>query len=243
MNLRRRLALLIFPFAELVLFSFAVLSLHGHPVVTIAWLCSAGLALCLSVHICFHEMVHATGPEDSFTRLLSAYAATLMQGMPFDGYRCHHYNHHRHSNNLEDYSSTWEASPAGPQAQTWWRYALLWPRQILKARADMRAQGLEGRLPRWIQRRIRREKWALILTMTGLGIVSWKALLLYVGVIYCGWALVALYNYRQHPPSDPREAILSYRGAFYNFIFCNNGLHREHHAQPDIPWHALKAGV
>ncbi len=239
MNIRDHLPLLAFPAAELVFFGLAVSSLGEHPARAILGLFLAGLALSFCVHVCFHEMVHAPGPKDSFALLLGSCAATLLQGLPFDGYRCHHDNHHRCNNSLEDYSSTWKEGPAGPKPQTWWRYSLLWPRQLILAHADMRRQAADGRLPGEIARRIRAEKWLLIAASVGLGLFSWKTLLLYALTIYWGWTLVALHNYGQHPPLDLKEATRSYPSALYNAVFCNNGLHCEHHQRPHIPWHAL----
>jgi|CXWL01.1.fsa_nt_gi fatty acid desaturase len=238
MNLRKHLPLLAFPAAEIAFFVFAVLNFGERPAAALLGVFLAALALCFCVHVCFHEMVHASGPKDSAALLLGSCAASVLQGLPFDGYRCHHDNHHRCNNSLEDYSSTWEATPGGPKPQTWWRYSLLWPRQLSLAHEDMRRQAEDGRLPRTIQRRIRVEKWLLIAAVTGLGLFSWKALLLYALTIYGGWTLVALHNYGQHSPFD-RNATKSYPNALYNALFCNNGLHHEHHRRPHIPWYAL----
>ena len=86
MKLRQHLPLLAFPAAELVFFGLAVSNLEKHPAAAVLGLLLAGLALCFCVHVCFHEMVHASGPKDSFALLLGSGAATLLQGLPFDGY-------------------------------------------------------------------------------------------------------------------------------------------------------------
>lgn len=231
--MHRSLHLALFPLAELATLGSALALVPAHPLSAAALGLVAALALDFSVHIALHELVHVSGEADDPWRRALGWGATLLAGLPFDGYRWHHYNHHRFANAPGDFSST-----LGRRAL---EYALRWPSQTIAARADFQARLLAGEAPRWIADRITAQKRLLALLLVALALFSWKALALYVAVIYVGWALVSVHNYGQHPPDARDGAATSFAHPLYNRIFCNNGIHFEHHDRPGAPWHALVA--
>jgi fatty acid desaturase len=227
------LPLAVFPVLQAGSFLWAALFAPSAPAALAGALLCA-LMLSLSVHISFHELVHLSAGREgrALTWLLDM--ATLCLGIPFDGYRWHHITHHRFENGPEDFSTTREY-PGRPLA-----YALRWMDQLKRGRDELCRQKDLGTAPAKIPARIARQKRVLLAAHVALLALSWKAWLLYGGVVYVGWALVALHNYGQHPPLEGSPGATSFHSAPYNFLFCNNGLHREHHESPLIPWHELR---
>jgi fatty acid desaturase len=210
-----------------------------HPAWSLALLLAAALALCFSVHVSAHEAVHH--PE--LLRFpMAGRLITLVLGVPFEGYRWHHANHHRWNNRLEDYSTTWRATGRAVRPWPLWSYVLGWPRQLVRSGLGMRAAAAAGQVPRARQRAIRREQWTLLALMFALGVAAPAVALRYVALVYLGWALVALQNYGQHPPRTYGEDVpASYYAAYYNRLLFRNGLHAEHHDRPQVPWYGLEA--
>jgi len=195
----------------------------------------AAVALSWSVHICFHVGVHRLGGD--WWAALAGLIATPVMGMPFDGYRLHHRNHHRHDNGSEDVSRTWTPTASGPRPRQPLLYALGWPLDLWRSRRWMRQEVAAGMVESWVRRRIVAQQ-ALLLALVGT-LLWWdpRAAGLYLLYVYAGWALISLHNYGQHPPAA--GAARSQHGRLYNLLTANNGLHVEHHAQPGAPISAL----
>ena len=91
-----------------------------------------------------------------------------------------------------------------------------------------------------IKENIDLQKWALLSFYIVLGALDWRILGLYIVQTYLGWAFITLHNYGQHLPLADKEAYAtSYQNQLYNKLFCNNGIHYEHHDQPKLAWHEL----
>ncbi|NBW98116.1 hypothetical protein EBR03_00950, partial [bacterium] len=89
----RNLHLLLFPLVEV--WSFCACLQASSWWEKGLWLGIAALALNFGVHVTFHELVHLSGSrESSWIKVLSD-LVTVCCGIPFDGYRWHHYTHHR----------------------------------------------------------------------------------------------------------------------------------------------------
>ncbi len=71
--------------------------------------------------------------------------------------------------------------------------------------------------------------WATLLT-----VVPRFALTVYLPGYLCGLALCSLQGHYEHA-----RGTVSHYGWLYNFLFLNDGYHREHHAQPGLPWREL----
>lgn len=231
-----RLLPLAFPVMEVACFAAAVAFGPEQPLAALGMLALTAVMLCFALHITYHEWVHQGHPGG----LAGELVISALIGLPLDGYRWHHLNHHRHENALEDYSTTWEPGPQRPVAQVWWRYVLGWPRQLVRSAKDMRERDRAGMLPPGLGARVRRQKRALGALFVTLLVVRWPVALAYLLTTYAGWALVSLHNFGQHPPVSYGDALAtSYRGSLYNLVFCQNGLHHEHHRDPALPWDRL----
>lgn len=228
----------VFPVLQVALFGTACVLSTTQPLAAVALAVLAAVLLCFSVHVSIHEAVH----QPALTRFrLAGPILSLVMGLPFQGYRWHHRNHHQHNNGLDDYSSTWRRTAAGPRPWPLWRYALGWPRQLVRSGLAMRAAAASGGVPTATQRAIRIEQVALLATLLGLGVGAPRAALLYLVQVYAGWALIALQNFGQHPPLRcGLEAPTSYYAGLYNRLLFRNGLHAEHHAQPHLAWHEIE---
>ncbi len=238
--MKRILPLAVFPAIQTTCFVGAGLTWASTPWLSIGLFMLAVLALDLTVHIFLHEVVHASPPE----RLpwAASLGLSLLGGMPFDGYRLHHYNHHRHDNGPGDYSSTWLWEADGRRRpKRLLSYVLLWPIELGRARAAMREDALAGRLSLGMQKRLRTEKNVIGLFLIALALYSWPWALAYVGLVYAGWALVSLHNFGQHLPLEGQAPVTSLANRPYNAALFNNGLHGEHHAEPGKAWHDLRA--
>jgi fatty acid desaturase len=232
---------LVFPVLEVVTFGSSCLLASSQPGLAGALLLTASLLLCLSVHVSVHEAVH----HPRLARFpLSGPLFSIVIGLPFQGYRWHHLNHHRWNNALEDYSSTWRTTREGPRPWALWRYVLGWPRQLVRSGLAMRTADAAGEVPRAIRRAIRLEQATVLLLIAGLGVFVPRLALQYLALVYVGWALIALQNYGQHPPrAYGVERPTSYYSALYNRLLFRNGLHAEHHDEPQRAWSELEAGA
>ena len=190
-----------------------------------------------SVHSAFHDAVHATG-NDTLSAVVGLVSTPIM-GLPFDGYRLHHRNHHQTDNGPEDLSKTWTMTNNGPVPRNPVWYALSWPLALYRARTWVRRATSTGLIDGWIRSRIRVQQLCLVLVLIGLGWWSIAGLGWYLTYVYLGWSLVSLHNYGQHPPRP--GAVISLHRGWYNRLTGNNGLHAEHHAQPGLPAKHLQA--
>jgi fatty acid desaturase len=233
----KRFILNVFPLLQMTLFALACYLVDIHLALAIGALALSALALNFSIHICLHEYLHYSDchPLRAWANVLY----TAVAGLPFDGYRMHHHNHHRFDNGPLDYSCTHRETPRGRQPFGMWRYALGWPGQLKRARVDLASNPPRSRVEELARGRIAYEKWVVVLTILGLAVASWKYALLYVGMVYAGWVFISMHNYGQHPPELPGSTT-SFSNGLYNRLFFNNGLHFEHHAEPGKPWHDLE---
>jgi fatty acid desaturase len=232
-------ALLLFPALQAVLFGFSCALCAEHAPIAVGLIGIAAILLCFSVHVSIHEAVHH---PDLARFPFAGPLLSLVMGLPFQGYRWHHANHHRCNNTLADYSSTWRSTPQGPRPWPLWRYVFGWPRQLARSGFAMRAAAARGEMPRSTQRAIRAEQITLLVAIAGLVVFAPRMALLYLGLVYAGWALIALQNYGQHPPREyGADVPTTYASRLYNRLFFRNGLHAEHHDQPHLAWKEIEA--
>jgi fatty acid desaturase len=240
MAITPRIRIWLFPVLELGCFALAVGTAHSYPMLSFLAFLLACVALSFAVHVTFHECVH----QGYSGGVPAEFAISVLMGLPVDGYRFHHFNHHEHANALHDYSTTWASGDAGPVPQKCWTYAITWPRQLLRAHTGAQAATAAGTAsPDWV-RRVRRQKLFLLAFHTSLALLSPALYLAYFALIYWGWVLIAVHNHGQHPPvAYGTERPTSYPSPLYNWLFCNNGLHFEHHHLPARPFDALVDAV
>lgn len=229
-------ALAIFPLLELGFFAGSVAALQHSLWISLLCLLLACLSLSFGIHIFFHECVH----RNTQYPLLFKWLASSLMGLPFDGYRIHHYNHHTFENGPEDFSSTWKSQGETKVPFSVWSYTLGWPRQLIASVKCKTPFGGSPESANRIKEKIPSQKLALLITLLLLAIAGWKFVLLYLALIYFGWAFTSLHNYGQHPPIEG-EGSSTYVHSLYNILFFNNGLHWEHHRYPSVLWNEITA--
>lgn len=218
------------------------------PVLTAAWLCAAVLVspwlviiaavtMSWTVHISFHEAVHRCGPgwRGAFIGVL----ATPIMGLPLDGYRLHHRNHHLCNNDEFDVSCTWIRCADGVRPRNRWCYAMGWPAGLRRSMTWARSEALAGRVAPWIRARLRLQQVVLLLVLIALAWLAWWWLALYLTYVWLGWVFISLHNYGQHPALP--GGVVSLHNSWYNRWTHRNGLHVEHHATPQAPIAELQA--
>lgn len=222
----RGLRLLAFPALEIAAFAHFAAHRPG----SFAALAIAAVFACFTLHVAVHELVHRA-PRSGATLLHGA--ATLLAGLPFHGYFWHHRNHHRHVNSLEDFSTTWRSSPAGPVARGLLAYAFGWPLWLARSQRVFHAEIARREVPEAVVRGIRWQQALLAVFVIALAVVSLRAALGYVAMVYVAWVLIAVQNYGQHPPREFGTGLTTtYPAPLYNALMANNGLHHEHHRDP-----------
>lgn len=224
--------LAIFPLLEVVFFIAAIV------VSNLFWslllLLIAGILLSFSIHIFFHECVHYRAKYPQWVNIIK----TLFLGLPFDGYRVHHFNHHTYANGLKDFSSTWYLQDGIKKPFPPCRYSFGWLRQLSASIIEPHPFDEKMGAVAIIKERIYAQKVALFLFCIVLAFIGLKAFVYYFLLVYLGWAFSALHNYGQHPPLEDKR-ICSYGNKCYNTLFFNNGLHQEHHDKPWLSWQKL----
>ncbi len=223
----------IFPLLEFIFFLLAYLSNHYFS--SLAFIFLASILLSFSIHIFFHECVHARKKYPSSINIFFS----LFLGMPFDGYRVHHLNHHTYSNGLNDFSSTWCFSKGKKIARSAWGYCFGWLKQVvILIHSPNPFDATWGDLEQ-IKVSIKPQKIALFLFVLTLAFIDLKAFTLYFVLVYFGWVFTSLYNYGQHPPIEA-ELVCTYSNRVFNTLFFNNGLHWEHHDKPWLSWSQIE---
>lgn len=218
---------LIYPIFQCLLFLMAIYYSERNAWVALSLALLASLMLAIAIHVCFHEFLHYSARNPTPFLLLPG-SVTLWMGLPFDGFRVHHMNHHRFLNGPQDISSTWTIDGKSMHPLV---YMFLWPAQIIKTKSELIRSSVLQNI-RW------QKRWLAVLLMLML-LLSWKIFLLYWVMVYFGWTLTAAWNYYQHPPIPTFETSSVY-AKWYNLLLFNNGLHREHHQNPDQSWSQLK---
>jgi len=231
------LPLYLLPAAQVASFAGAVVLYPEAPAIAIGLLLIAALALCLSLHMSYHEVAHRSSGWPAWRRILTGLLLTPLLGMSFHGYRVSHWNHHRYNNGLRDFTTTWTMRDGNPRPKNLLWYCLSWPRVFFETSRQLKTALAEGdahlRVVLWSTA----ETLLQVAWLVALASYSVSALVLYVSLIYWGWVLVSLHNYGQHLPRDYDNwyRTTSFTGKWYNRLLFNNGLHYEHHAAPSVP--------
>lgn len=225
--------LAIFPALEV--FFFIVSTAVSNPFLSILFILIASVLLSFSIHVFFHECVHA---RESYPTPVNIVLSVIL-GLPIDGYRVHHFNHHTYANGLKDFSTTWFMKNGKKVGYSACSYFFGWIRQLNAAMRDPESFDPELGDVVKIKERIPVQKMALLFVFIALAFIGFKYFILYFMLIYFGWAFSALHNYGQHPPIED-EPICTYAEHKYNFLFFNNGLHWEHHDKPWLSWDQLR---
>lgn len=226
----------IFALLQLLALVGSVVLWPVQPVLAIGSFLLAAIFMCFDIHIFMHECVHH---RKNCSPLFNS-IASLFIGLPFDGYRLHHYNHHAFENGAADFSTTWKYTGEQRRPYGLLEYSLGWVRQLSRSLNCQQPYPDDALAIRTIKARAHTQKYILMLCLLALLLVSRELFALYLAHVYFGWVFTAMQNYGQHPPGEGAD-IQTYNHPFYNKLFFNNGLHWEHHHNPGLPWHKLQA--
>lgn len=159
--------------------------------------------------------------------------------IPQSIYEAHHYVHHKHNNDpirggtTLDPSSTYRYGRDGRHEHVL-KYCLLGIfRGTSSAYAELVRRGNLVQF-RW-------EMAAIIVIIAAWLAVNPSAVLLgIVPMFYCSWFLTHVENYYDHyrarDADNPLANSVSYYGRIFNFLYCNEGFHQEHHMAPHVHW-------
>jgi fatty acid desaturase len=187
-----------------------------------------------------HNFVHTPWFKSDFLNRLYLAINSINIGLPQAHYRHEHLLHHRYGNdrlNAEGYThdpTSLFAHGRDGQPENLISYSL-WGLFRTDLLDSFRA----------ICRRGEAFQLGMELLVCGLGLVvylvlSWQYFLLFnLPTFYVGWVLEHVENYYEHFGSTPENRYAnstSYYGRLYNWLFCNEGYHQEHHLRPGVHW-------
>lgn len=231
----------LFPFCQILSFVVFAMGISHHWAFVIL-IPVAAFFLNFSLHITYHYTVHFPVRNVLWQTLLGMLKSAFM-GLPFHYYAMSHWNHHKHNNDLDDFTSTWQRKREEIVPKNVILYTLFWPFASTISLKDQLKIGIkEGYCtPRFLSR-MALELVSNSLFFIALGWLNWQWLIGYFVMVYLGWLLISLHNYGQHLPqtyASPKAN--SYFAGWYNAIFINNGLHEEHHEAPAKTYWELSA--
>lgn len=186
-----------------------------------------------------HNFVHTPWFKSDLLNRFYLAINSINLGLPQVHYRYEHLIHHRYTNDRPNHEGHTQdptsiyANGKNGQHENLISYSLLGLfrtdlidsfRAICK-KGEARQLGIE-------------------LVVCGLGLaiyllLSWHYFLLfYLPTFYLGWVLEHIENYYEHfgGTTDRYANSTSYYGWLYNFLFCNEGYHQEHHLRPGVHW-------
>ena len=241
MTLKQYIQLLYFPLIQAALFALLVY-INSFSILSLLVLFLSAFALNFCLHITVHHAVHFISGKTYYTLPVGIMLSWLI-GIPFHYYSMSHWNHHRHNNEIQDFTSTWRKDKNGSLApKSFWLYVLFWPFMsntgLLEQFSTSKVEGYNSR---------RNEIFVLIEVIMNVFFywllieVSWWVFAAYIIMVYVGWCFISAHNFGQHIPENyGAYKGYSYYAGWYNRIFVNNGLHEEHHVTPHVTYWNLK---
>lgn len=241
-KLKYLLQLLAFPMLEVLGILFAFISWEsGEIFLTFLLVFIAALAMNFSLHISYHYKVHH--PSKKFlTEVILGLFISLLLGMPYRYYQFTHWNHHKHNNSIDDFSSTWNLNHGEYLKRNFWIYSIFWwysPKYSLIKQIEIGTQ--DGYFTPQSKKLFVLEVMVNSFVLGLLVFYHWQLLIVYYSIIYLGWVFIAAHNYGQHLPDVYlKRKGFDFLNSLYNKIFLNNGLHEEHHEEPAKEYWDLK---
>jgi fatty acid desaturase len=236
------LTLYVLPGLEVLLFVGSVYFLPVSLTATLVLLLLASFFLSLSLHVTYHEVAHRCKQWGEGTTRLMGLLLTILMGNSFHAYKIGHFNHHHYSNTIDDFTSTWKKQGDQYVPQNLLIYCLSWPKAILLFHAQAKKAHADGDADK------AELFWSLVESSISIGFIIFLFYhnvtvgILYLALIYIGWALISLHNYGQHIPDEYGKFLAtSFPARWYNRLLFNNGLHYEHHLHPGIPISGLES--
>lgn len=240
MKVTQLIHLLLFPLLQLgffLVFAFTINLSYW----AFLWILPAALLLNFTLHISIHYLVHFP-VRNKIIAPISGFLLTAILGLPYHYYEMSHWNHHRYNNNLEDFTTTWKKKRTGEIIpKPFLSYILFWlfvpPGDLNKQFESAIRDGYSTKN----KQNLASMEFVFNLILWGLlAFLSVFILIGYLLMIYIAWVLISAQNYGQHMPDEyQKHKGYSFYARWYNSIFVNNGLHKEHHDQPELSYWQL----
>ena len=198
-----------------------------------------------------HETAHQTAFRTRTLNYLLGHFAGFAVFLPYEYYRAYHWQHHRHTQDLDKDPELAMPLPRSRSAIAW--YGTGMPIWLGRARLLWR-HGVLGRVTvPWVPPEKRglivREARAYLLgyavvaaasVATGSFAALWLWVVpLMVGQLFLRPYLLAEHTGCAHSPDMLANTRTTYTNAFVHFFAWNMPFHVEHHAYPAVPFHAL----
>ncbi|MFM7424779.1 MAG: fatty acid desaturase family protein [Elainella sp.] len=195
---------------------------------------------CYNGLVASHNFVHTPWFKLSWLNRLYLMLNSINIGLPQAHYAHEHLLHHRYNNDRPDaYGHTQDptstfAGGKNNQHEGMLSYCFLGPfhLDLLGSFREICQRGGTGQLAL--------ELIACCLGFMAYALLSWQyVVLMLVPTLYLGWVLEHIENYYEHFGGEPELRYAnstSYYGRLYNWLFCNEGYHQEHHLRPNMHW-------
>jgi len=230
------LTLWMLPILQVLFFAGCVYYFPLTPSGSFVLLLLAAFLLSLSLHVTYHEVAHHCREWGQPIAVMAGLLLSILMGVSFQAYRIGHFNHHRYNNGIEDFTSTWKQQGESYAPRNLLFYCLSWPRAYLQFPALVKKAMIDSDADSTALLRCLIESGLLTGVIIFLFYYDSTVALLYLALVYFGWALISLHNYGQHiPVGYGAFPATSYAAGWYNRLLFKNGLHYEHHLNPAVP--------
>jgi fatty acid desaturase len=198
-----------------------------------------------------HETAHQTAFSSRFWNYLLGHFAGFSMLLPYEYYRCFHWDHHRYTQDHQMDPELATPLPASLLGLLWyWAGPPVWKGRIRM----LLTHGLGSHVPeRWVgtNRRtpiIHEARWYLCgyaLVILGsiqaqsLAAIWFWALPVTVGQLFLRPYLLSEHTGCSHTADMLQNTRTTYCSAFVRYFAWNMPFHAEHHAYPAVPFHAL----
>jgi fatty acid desaturase len=238
---KKHILLFLFPTLQVIFFVLALFFMQSEFLLSVIYLFFSIIFLNFSLHISVHYHVHFKY-KNTFLNFIIDCIYSVLLALPFHFYKMQHFNHHRYNNLINDFTSTWKKEGAEIKSRNFIDYSFFWIFRRLSFK-KMKALALnDGDFKiEWISK-IRIELLFIFCTYSILVLINPFFIIYYICMFYIGWSFIAMHNFGQHLPIRYGDTLAySFYNKFYNFIFFNNGLHYEHHNNPQKDYWELKS--
>ena len=234
--------LLLYPLLQVCFLLLGCYFMYRNIYLTLLFGFLSALFLNFSLHISIHFHVHFK-LKNKYLNSLTDFLASILIGIPFHYYQLSHWNHHRHNNSIEDFTSTWTSVNGTIIPKSFLRILLFWPfAGSIRISEQIKIGKKEGYFTTKNHSRLKFELILNLIFISTLFIINIYVGYYYLCIFYVGWSMIAIHNYGQHLPEKYGVLLAnSYYDNLYNNLFYNNGLYYEHHQKPELKYWELKS--
>lgn len=229
---------------DIALRVFLVVNFGTSPVWLIVLICILLIILNAMNYECAgHYFIHTPFFQSRWMNRAYSILNSIAFGFPQTFYRTEHLCHHRYNNDYPDpvtgeagdRSSIYQHSTQAGVPEAPLKYAIMsaWRQDAIE---------LYKTTPSRLRPLLIAELVVLLIAYGVALVINPSAFLLLVFVAGAGSFISNLQNWLEHAHADPTSRLtdsVSCYGRFYNFVWCNNGYHQEHHFAPGVHWTKL----